>query len=145
VFRAIRLASLQEAPYAFGSSYEAEVGASEDSWRRRLSDRTRFVAEVDGKVVGTVGAGPGEFESAAALTALWVDPGFRGRGVGSALVDAVVEWAKGKGFNQVLLWVTEVNENAQRLYERCGFARTGRMIEVRPREPAVEYEMAKAL
>jgi GNAT superfamily N-acetyltransferase len=145
VYRAIRLASLQEAPYAFGSTYEAEVGASEDSWRRRLSDRTRFVAEVDGKVVGTVGAGPGEFDGAAALTALWVDPGFRGRGVGSALVDAVVDWAKGKGFNQVLLWVTEVNENAQRLYERHGFARTGRMVEVRPREPAVEYEMAKVL
>jgi len=145
VFRAIRLASLQEAPYAFGSTYEAEVGASEESWRRRLSDRTRFVAEVDGKVVGTVGAGPGEFDSAAALTALWVDPGFRGRGVGSALVDAVVDWAKGKGFNQVLLWVTEVNENAERLYVSRGFARTGRMIEVRPREPAVEYEMARVL
>jgi GNAT superfamily N-acetyltransferase len=145
VFRAIRLASLREAPYAFGSTYEAEVGASEDSWRRRLSDRTRFVAEVDGKVVGTVGAGPGEFDGAAALTALWVDPGFRGRGVGSALVDAVVDWAKGEGFNQLLLWVTEVNENAERLYERQGFARTGRMIAVRPREPAVEYEMAKLL
>ena len=145
MFRAIRLASLREAPYAFGSTYEAEVGASEDSWRRRLSDRTRFVAEVDGKVVGTVGAGPGEFDGAAALTALWVDPGFRGRGVGSALVDVVVDWAREEGFNQLLLWVTEVNENAERLYERQGFARTGRMIEVRPREPAVEYEMAKLL
>ena len=145
MFRAIRLASLREAPYAFGSTYEAEVGASEDSWRRRLSDRTRFVAEVDGKVVGTVSAGPGEFDGAAALTALWVDPGFRGRGVGSALVDVVVDWAREEGFNQLLLWVTEVNENAERLYERQGFARTGRMIEVRPREPAVEYEMAKLL
>jgi GNAT superfamily N-acetyltransferase len=145
VFRAIRLASLQEAPHAFGSTYEAEVGASEDSWRHRLSDRTRFVAEIDGHVVGTVGAGPGELDGAAALTALWVDPGFRGRGVGSALVDSVVDWAKGQGFNQVLLWVTEVNENAQRLYESHGFARTGRVIEVRPREPAVEYEMTKVL
>jgi GNAT superfamily N-acetyltransferase len=145
VYRAIRLASLQDAPYAFGSTYKAEVGASEDSWRHRLSDRTRFVAEVEGKVVGTVGAGPGEFDGAAALTALWVDPGFRSAGVGAALVDAVVDWAKGNGFNQVLLWVTEVNENAQRLYERHGFARTGRMIEVRPGEPAVEYEMAKVL
>ena len=145
MFRAIRLASLQEAPYAFGSTYEAEVGASEDSWRRRLSDRTRFVPKVDGKVVGTVGAGPGEFDGAAALTALWVDPGFRGRGVGSALVDVVVDWAREEGFNQLLLWVTEVNENAQRLYERHGFARTGRMVEVRPREPAVEYEMTRVL
>jgi ribosomal protein S18 acetylase RimI-like enzyme len=103
------------------------------------------VAEADGKVVGTVGAGPGEFDGAAALTALWVDPGFRSQGVGSALVEAVVDWAKSKGFSQVLLWVTEVNEKAQRLYERHGFARTGRVIEVRPSEPAVEYEMTKVL
>ncbi len=96
-------------------------------------------------MVGTVGAGPGEFDGSASLTALWVDPDYRGRGVGSALVDAVVEWAKGRGFNQVLLWVTEVNENAQTLYERHGFGRTGRVIEVRPLEPTVEYEMAKVL
>jgi len=57
------------------------------------------VAEVDGQVVGTVGAGPGEFEGAAALTALWVDPTFRSQGVGTALVEAVLEWAASKGFS----------------------------------------------
>jgi GNAT superfamily N-acetyltransferase len=103
------------------------------------------VAEVDGQAVGTVGVGPGEFDGAAALTALWVDPGFRSHGVGTALVEAVLDWAKSQRFIQVLLWVTEMNENAQRLYERHGFARTGRVIEVRPREPAVEYEMARVL
>ena len=96
-------------------------------------------------MVGTVGAGPGEFDGTAALTALWVDPGFRGQGVGSALVDGVVDWARGKGFNQVLLWVTEVNQDARRLYERQGFALTGRVIEVRPGEPGLEYEMTKVL
>jgi GNAT superfamily N-acetyltransferase len=145
VFRKIRLAALQEAPYAFGSTYEVEVGASEESWRRRLSDRVRYVAEVDGKVVGTVGAGPGEFDDAAALTALWVDPGFRTQGVGTALVEAVVDWAKSQGYSRVLLWVTEVNDKARRLYEGHGFARTGRVIEVRPSEPTVEYEMTKVL
>ena len=103
------------------------------------------MAEVDGQVVGTVGAGPGEFEGAAALTALWVDPGFRSQGVGKALVEAVVDWATSKGFTQVLLWVTEMNDKAQRLYERHGFARTGRVIEVRAREPALECEMSRSL
>ena len=145
VFRKIRLAALQEAPYAFGSTYDAERAASEGSWRHRLSERTRFVAEVDGQVVGTVGAGPGEFHDAAALTALWVDPRFRTQGVGTALVEAVVDWAKSQGYSQVLLWVTEVNDKAQRLYEGSGFARTGRVIVVRPSEPAVEYEMTKVL
>ena len=145
MFRKIRLAALQEAPYAFGSTYEAEVGASEESWRHRLSERARFVAEVGGQVVGTVAAGPGELDGAAALTALWVDPGFRSQGVGTALVEAVVDWAKSQGYGQVLLWVTEMNEKAQSLYERHGFARTGRVIEVRPSEPTVEYEMTKVL
>ena len=96
-------------------------------------------------MVGTVGAGPGEFSGAAALTALWVDPGFRGQGVGTALVEAVLDWAKSQGFSQVLLWVTEVNHKAERLYERQGFARTGRLIEVRPSEAALEHEMTKVL
>lgn len=96
-------------------------------------------------MVGIVGAGPGEFSGAAALTALWVDPRFRSQGVGTALVEAVLDWAKGEGFSQVLLWVTEMNQKAERLYERHGFARSGRVIEVRPREPALEYEMTKVL
>jgi ribosomal protein S18 acetylase RimI-like enzyme len=103
------------------------------------------LAEVDGEVAGTVGAGPGEFSSSAALTALWVDPRYRDRGVGSALVEAVVEWAQSQGFTQVLLWVTEANRNAERLYVHHGFARTGRASEVRPGEPALENEMSKQI
>jgi GNAT superfamily N-acetyltransferase len=145
VFREVRLAALHEAPYAFGSTYEAEVGAGEEGWRKRLVDRVRFVAEIEGRVVGTVGAGSGEFSGAAALTALWVDPEFRTRGVGTALVEAVLDWAKDSGCSQVLLWVTEINHQAESLYERNGFARTGRVMEVRPNEPALEYEMTKVL
>ena len=145
VFRDVRLAALREAPYAFGSTFETEVGASEERWRRAVIDRTRFVAEVDGKVIGTVGAGPGELARTAALTALWVDPKFRGQGVGAALVDAVINWASDQHYEQVLLWVTEANKNAERLYERLGFLRTGRVTEVRKGEAGLENEMSKQL
>ena len=94
-------------------------------------------------MAGTVSAGPGEFGSSASLTALWVDPRIRGRGIGSALVEAVVAWAAEQGFTQVLLWVTEVNLTAERLYVHHGFARTGRVSEVRPGEPTLENEMSK--
>ena len=141
----MRLAALREAPYAFGSTYEGEVGAGEESWRKRLVGWARFLAEVDGRVVGTVGAGAGEFSGSAALTALWVDPGFREQGVGKALVEVVFDWSRSQGFSQVLLWVTEVNHQAERLYERHGFVRTGRFMEVRPNEPALEFEMTKVL
>lgn len=103
------------------------------------------MAEAGGHVVGVVGAGPGEFSGAAALTSLWVDASFRRQGVGRALVEAVFDWSKSQGFGQVLLWVTEVNYQAAALYERHGFVRTGRVMEVRPNEPALEYEMTKVI
>jgi GNAT superfamily N-acetyltransferase len=136
---------LREAPYAFGSTFEREANFSEKNWRSAVVHRARFLAEIEAEVAGTVSAGPGEFSSSAALTALWVDPRFRNRGVGSALVEAVVEWAADNGFSQVLLWVTDVNRNAERLYLHHGFARTGRDSEVRPGEPAVENEMSKQI
>jgi GNAT superfamily N-acetyltransferase len=141
----LRLAALKEAPYAFGSKFDLEAGASEEQWRERVAGWTRLAAEVDGQVVGLVGAGPGEFVGAAALTSLWVDPRFRGLGVGSALIDAVEAWALGQGLSQVLLWVTETNHVAETLYQRRGFTRTGAVQSVRPDEPRVEFEMSKRI
>ena len=140
-FREVRLAALKEAPYAFGSKFEAEASASEDSWRQRLTGWTRFAAEVDSQVVGTVGVGDGEFTGSAALTSLWVDPRFRGRGLGSALIDAVVDWARERGLSQILLWVTDGNQHAETLYLRNGFVRTGGEID----EPLGEFEMSKRI
>jgi GNAT superfamily N-acetyltransferase len=136
---------LKEAPYAFGSKFEAEVGASEEQWRQRITNWARFTAEVDSQVAGIVGAGPGEFSGTAALTSLWVDPRFRSCGVGSALIDAVEAWALGQGLSQILLWVTETNLVAESLYARRGFTRTGAVQSVRPDEPRVEFEMSKRI
>jgi ribosomal protein S18 acetylase RimI-like enzyme len=141
----VRLAALKEAPYAFGSRFEVEAGASEEQWRERITGWTRFAAEVDGQVAGLVGAGPGEFSGTAALTSLWVDPRFRGLGVGSALIDTVEAWALDQGLSQILLWVTETNHVAQKLYEHRGFTRTGTVQSVRPDEPRVEFEMSKRI
>jgi GNAT superfamily N-acetyltransferase len=55
------------------------------------------------------------------LVSLWVRPPARGRGVGHALVEAVVDWAWAKNIPRVHLWVTETNSTARLLYERRGF------------------------
>jgi len=139
----VRLDALKEAPYAFGSTYEREVEFDDAMWRRRVGDRVRFIAEVDGVVAGTASGGDGEVNGAAAMTAMWVDPRYRRLGVGELLVKTVLEWAKGMGYAQVFLWVTDVNARAEDLYSRLGFVRTGASQEVRPGE--LEHEMSKSL
>ena len=74
---------------------------------------------------------------------MWVDPRFRRRGIGDLLLRTVLEWAKAQRYREVFLWVTEVNTNAERLYVRHGFARTGGQEEVRPGE--LEHEMFRPL
>ena len=81
----------------------------------------------------------------AAVTSMWVDPGFRRRGVGDLLVKTVLDWAKQSGYSKVVLWVTAGNEEAQRLYARNGFVRTGEVAQVRPGEAGLEYEMELTL
>ena len=139
----MRLAALQEAPYAFGSTYEREVELPEERWRQGLRDRTRFIAEVDGVVAGTVSGGDGDSTSVAAMTAMWVDPRFRRKGVGDLLVKTLLDWARGARYDRMFLWVTEGNDNAERLYLRHGFTRTGAQADVRPGE--LEHEMSLGL
>ena len=139
----MRLAALKEAPYAFGSTYEREVKAPEATWRAGLQSRTRFVAEVGNEVVGTVSGGPGKARDASAVTAMWVDPAFRGQGIGDLLLTTVLDWVRSHHYREAFLWVTEGNENAERLYLRHGFVRTGASEEVRPGQ--LEFELTRKL
>ena len=50
-----------------------------------------------------------------------VDEKLRGQGVGSALLAACEEWARGRGLEYLELNVLEANEAARRLYERTGY------------------------
>ena len=139
----MRLAALKEAAYAFGSTYERELQAPEPVWRRGLQARTRFVAEIDGEVVGTVSGGPGKSRALAAVTAMWVDPRFRMQGIGDLLLRTVLDWTRSMKYREVFLWVTDGNDNAERLYARHGFVRTGEAEEVRPGQ--LEFELSRKL
>jgi len=82
----------------------------------------------------------------AGLFAMWVAPASRGKGIGRALVGAVVQWARSRGYRRVLLDVADENAHAVRLYERCGFVPTGeRGLLPAPREHVLEHQRALAL
>ena len=124
--RDIRLAALRDAPDAFASTYEREAAFAEADWQRRIASRGNFLAYAP--ELGTAPAGiVGGFETAPGtieLVSLWARPDARGHGIGQALVETVIGWARARGISRVHLWVAENNDHARLLYERCGFSPT---------------------
>lgn len=59
-----------------------------------------------------------------------VDPGHGGRGLGTNLVRACVGWARRTAAASMVLNVRHENSRARRLYEREGFAITGRKLHI---------------
>jgi ribosomal-protein-alanine N-acetyltransferase len=76
--------------------------------------------EVAGYVIAWFAADEGEVANIA------VAPGARGRGIGAAMLDAVMEAALGRGVGSLYLDVRESNLTARRLYASRGFAEIGR-------------------
>ncbi|MDR7489349.1 MAG: GNAT family N-acetyltransferase [Armatimonadota bacterium] len=83
-----------------------------------------FVARQAGQVVGSVGVERLD-ETRAELHRLYLDAALRGRGLGRALVGAVLGWCRQRGVRELCLWSDTRFERAHRLYERLGFRRTG--------------------
>jgi GNAT superfamily N-acetyltransferase len=86
-----------------------EDGA-EDAW----------VAEMAGAPVGCVLCIRKD-ATTAQLRILLVEPHARGRGIGSALTDRCIEFARRAGYSRLVLWTNDVLRDARRIYERAGF------------------------
>lgn len=141
--RRIRLAALVESPDWFWDTYDEEVDKPESWWRQFIEAGSWFIAYERDRPVGMAAAirDPDLEESDRQLISMWVTPETRNRGIGAGLVDAVKTWARASGVTELQLEVTENNQSAWRLYERCGFERTGRMRPL-PRKPSlIEHEM----
>lgn len=91
----------------------------------RLRPRDVLVATVDENLAGSIAFGP-PFPLAAnrhqlGVRGLAVDPARRREGIGAALIEALVERARGAGIRRLTLRVLSTNAPAQALYERAGF------------------------
>ena len=145
-FKDLRLTALAEAPYAFGSTLERELALEEGDWRQRLARRAQFVVSAGGSSVGTAAGARSQDGTSADLISMWVDPAWRGRGVGDLLVREVLAWAERKRIGEVRLWVTDGNRRAERLYRRHGFVPSGERQLVLPEDPTRwEFGMVRRL
>lgn len=147
-FKDVRLRALQDAPFAFGSTYTDESKLTDADWLNRATrwngERgVGFLAFDAGTPCGITGSFLAETDpTQAKLISMWTAPSHRRRGIGRRLVHEVLHWARDRHVHTLLLMVTSVNESAIRFYERLGFTRTGR-TEPYPHDPAiVEFEMS---
>lgn len=151
LFKSVRLRALQEAPYAFGSTYAKEAEFDDAEWVRRAErwngERGIGFLAMDGSDgCGIAGAFLDSNDATQAqLVSMWTAPTHRQQGVGRMLVNEVLAWARLRSARTLLLMVTSNNEAAMRFYEKLGFTRTGRS-EPYPNDPdVIEYEMSRAV
>jgi GNAT superfamily N-acetyltransferase len=128
----IRTARHDDAPAL--SELSAELGypvpvdvLSERVFRLDPSQHAVFVAEVDGRVVGSIDVGL-VFHIQSGLRAeiggLVVAPTERSRGIGGQLLRRVETWAREKGMSELLVRSNNVREDAHRFYLREDYTRT---------------------
>jgi GNAT superfamily N-acetyltransferase len=132
VLKEVRLAALLDSPFAFGSTYAAEVSRTEEHWMHRAMLASTgcatalFLAWKDGRAVGIAGGyRPDPSIDDIELVSMWTAPDARRTGLGCLLVQAVIDWATEIGSSAVGLWVTRGNAPATALYESLGFRETG--------------------
>ena len=76
-------------------------------------------AEGESGVVGTVGGSC--HDGVAELKRLYLLDAWRGKGLGRALLDRFIEWARSRGCMRAILWSDKRFTDAHRLYGRAGF------------------------
>ena len=90
-----------------------------------------WVAEQDGAIVGSIFVMPTEnIEGSAQLRMLYVEPAARGQGVGAALVNQAVSFARDHGYSRMRLWTHTIQESARRIYAAASF----RIVETMPED-----------
>ena len=142
----IRLAALQDAPDAFGSTHEEARGWGDDVWRQQVADLATFIATIDRVDVGIARGASDGSSTDAYLISMWVAPSVRGRRIGEQLVAAVTRWARDAGFSRLKLDVADFNTAAIALYERLGFRPTGETsAHPPPRSHITEHGRARVL
>jgi ribosomal protein S18 acetylase RimI-like enzyme len=124
VLKEVRLASLLDAPTAFGLTHASAAAYSDSQWRDRASGRSQaeyLLAFMDGVGIGLAGGFVSpilEFN----LIAMWVRPAYRGTGAAARLVGSIKARAVSQGHTRVVLDVSPNNGRAASFYRKQGFS-----------------------
>ncbi len=114
----------------------AELPLDEERDRKTFAESAErgslFVAEVDGEIVGMLGMDVPRY--LVADLGMQVRDGYRGQGIGSALLERAIEYAREQGCHKIALQHWPHNESARALYEKYGFEQEGYLRRQYPRK-----------
>ncbi|MFB4328038.1 MULTISPECIES: arsinothricin resistance N-acetyltransferase ArsN1 family A [Paenibacillus] len=100
-----------------------------NNWFQQHQDRYAvIVAEYDNEVIGWASLNPYSQRCAyngVADLSIYIDRTFRGKGVGSMLLQRLEEIAKEKDFYKIVLFTFPFNQNGQGLYHKLGYRDVG--------------------
>ena len=129
-YKAIRIKALNDNPFAFDTSPEEE-DFSDEEWEKKMKEPNEFkvFAEDNGRLVGKMEV---EWDTRqkichnAEVYGVYVDPKYRGQGLGKMLMEEVERVAKEHGITRLWLDVVVTQEPAMALYRKLGFREIGR-------------------
>jgi DNA-binding MarR family transcriptional regulator/GNAT superfamily N-acetyltransferase len=118
-----RQAVLYTREYGWTQAYEALVARILADFVQAFDParEAAWIAEIDGRVVGSIFLVRGDAPEVGKLRLLYVEPDTRGRGVGAMLVQACAERARAVGYRRLELWTNSILVAARRIYQRAGF------------------------
>lgn len=108
------------------NEYPFDRSAYSDSDLEKIADvyggekDSFFVAEEDAEIVGTAGIKK-ETDDEAILRRVFVDPKYRRRGYGGALIDLAVDFCRDKGYKKIFFRCTDRMAEAMKLCLKKGF------------------------
>ncbi|MGH7125306.1 MAG: GNAT family N-acetyltransferase, partial [Stellaceae bacterium] len=123
LYRELRLEALRLHPYAYGSTFELESAEPLDFFERRLVTSEILLGSIGDALMGIARFSVQTFVTErhkGMLTGMYVRAAAQGSGLASALVEAIVERARGRVI-LIELSVVTTNERALRLYRRHEF------------------------
>lgn len=106
----------------WGSSFEAYCAHVVADYVEKHDPQREnaWIAEVDGAPAGCVFCVKRD-EETAQLRLLLLEPSARGLGIGARLVEECVRFARQAGYRRMVLFTTELQRQAARIYAKAGF------------------------
>lgn len=131
VYSRLRREMLRDSPLAFAASESSDVGVDPEKMAKRLAEPGNIIVGAfdGGALVGVAGMFRQHHPKMAHRAHVWgvyVTPAARRRGVGEAIMNAVIETARAwPGVDSIGLSVSAGTHHARKLYERLGFVSWG--------------------